>query len=212
MSYITDIDFSRLVNHPISMPQAEIRAGETVVVSTLVLGPQKKADLTWLGLHVPRISPARRSSGLIYCSQAVTTITANGNFFIPEDLGAMIFWTSGQSDTITNYVSPTTVTVSQSRTVDPNYFEIIGSTPKIISSAMGHVYVGVYGEQFSRLNRPTGMPIFFLNLNVPGVVSLPPRSRRLLYGPDVISVAVTNNTYNVNNIEAVVTGSLKAYV
>jgi len=34
----------------------------------------------------------------------------------------------------------------------------------------------------------------------------------VLSGPDVISVAITNNTYNLDIVEAVVAGSLKAYV
>jgi len=210
MSFITEIDFSKVVSHPISLPQTEIQRGETIVISTLVLGRQKKADLVWLDLHVPRISAATRSSELTMASQSGVTVTSDYPIFISQDVGAIIRWASGEEATVVRYDSPVSVAVNTSQSVTLNYFEVIGTLPQLINSGLGTVYVGLYTEQFFRLNRPCGNPIYYLTMDAPGTVSLPARSRRVLSGPDVISVAITNNTYNLDIVEAVVAGSLKA--
>lgn len=212
MSFITDIDFGRVINHPISLPHTEVEAGQTIVISTIYVEEGKKIDLTWLNLHVPRIAPSTRSSRLVYASQAETSVTSNDDFFVQEDIGAVIRWASGEEAVVTDYIGPTELAVGSSQTVSNGYFEMIGSTARLINSGFGSVYVGVYTEQFSRMNRPTGDPLFYLTLDSPGVESLPVRSHRIVYGPDIVSVAVTNNTHNINLIEAVVTGSFKAYV
>lgn len=212
MSFITQNDFSRVINHPVSMPQAEIRAGETVVISSAILDENAKIDVSALCLNVVRVSSTTRSSRLCGCSQSGNVVTAFQDFFEESDVGSTIRWDTGEEDFIAKFISPTVVYTVKNQTVSYGYFELTGGPPKLINTGFGTIYVGIYAEKFSGINRPTGTPIFSLTLDSPGLVSLPLRSRRIFHGPDVVSVAITNNTSNLDKVEAVVSGCLKSYV
>jgi len=212
MSFVTQGEFDSVVSWPIALPQTQVQAGETIVIATRQLGATDKLDLSWLGLHLINLAQTRRSSRLVYSSQSTNIVTASDAFFNVQDVGGTIVWSSGQQDTITNYNSPTSVSVTMSRTITPAYFDVIGSAPIMINSSMGPVYVGLYTEHFFRVSQPSGNPVFYLASSTPGAMILAPRAKRVVYGPDIISVAVSNNTVNVDLIEVTVSGLAKVYV
>ena len=213
-SYLTSIDLNTVINHPISLPQTQISAGETVVISSVTIEAKKWVDLSWLTLHVPRIAESVTNSRLITSTQeASSVVVASANFFSIDDVGSTIRWADGTTDIIMAYVGPTMVSVKTSRTLAPSSFDIIrpGHKTRRVNTSLGLVYVGLYTQQFFLINRPCGDPTFSLSLDGPGSVSMPVRTSRIIKGPDVISLAITNNSYDVNYIEAVVTGTIKLF-
>jgi hypothetical protein len=212
MSFVTQDEFNDIVSWPIALPHTQVQAGETVIVATRQLNAGDKLDLSWLGLHLINLTPTTRSSELVYSSQSFNIVTASDDFFNVQDVGGTIVWSSSQQDTITSYNSPTSVSVTTSRTITPAYFNVVGSAPIMINSSLGPVYVGLYTAHFFRVNQPSGNPIFYLTSTFPGATILAPRAKRIIYGPDVVSVAVSNNTTNINMVEVSVSGLAKVYV
>jgi len=211
MGFVTTEDFANSTAFPIAMPQGKMQAGETITLATIQLDETSRLDLAWLTMHLLTTAPAIRSSLLTFASQLGFTVTANTPIFQPQDVGSFIQWEAGTRSTIVAYVSPTVVTVDVSTTLDPDYFTIVGSSPAFINSSFGLVYVGLYTQEFYRLSTPGAVPIFFLSLPNIGLASLPSRTRRIVHGPDVVTVAVTNNTTNVDDVEVTVSGVIKVY-
>lgn len=209
MSFITQTDFERVITCPIGLPQSELQSGESLLVTSVEVPSGRCLDLSWLTLHVPRITPTVRTSRLIYAAQVGNQITASDDFFTEKDVGAIIKWDTGEFATIASYSSETVVYATTNQSVNAAYFEVIGGSPQLVNSYCGAVYSGVYSEQAVLVSLPTGNPIYYLSLDAPGVVSLPARSRRIFNGPDIVSVVVTNNTYNVSQVEVVLTGVFK---
>ena len=75
----------------------------------------------------------------------------------------------------------------------------------------GAVYLGLYSGGFGQLNRPSGKPLVVLNLDAPGTTQTNPYVYYDFSAPDLYSLLIVNNMSNYN-VEAIVTGSFRAYL
>lgn len=69
-------------------------------------------------------TPTQLDSGATTASQTTTSVTSSADIFTADDVGRLIRWDTGQQATISAYVSPTQVTVSNSATVASGEFTI----------------------------------------------------------------------------------------
>jgi hypothetical protein len=69
-----------------------------------------------------------RDSSPITGSQNANTVNSSAGFFSPADMGKILSFSSGQTATITAYISPTQVTVTPSQSVPSATFVLRGNT------------------------------------------------------------------------------------
>jgi hypothetical protein len=79
-----------------------------------------------------------RDSSPITGSQNANTLTSSAGLFFPADVGKILSFSSGQTATITAYISPTQVTVTPSQSVPSTTFVLRGNT---LGGGLGVGYV-----------------------------------------------------------------------
>jgi hypothetical protein len=88
--------------------------------NSIVLGSVDNATKVGIGTTVPSntfsVSPVTLNSTSITATQSGTTVTASGAVFSAANVGEILIWADGTTNTITGFTSTTVVTVSGSAT------------------------------------------------------------------------------------------------
>lgn len=87
---------------------------------------------------------------------------------------------------------------------------ISAGTPTKVTDSMGSVYLGVFAGGQHELRKPTGTPIFSINLSTPSAKVLNPNIKREFSGPDVITFVAVNNMTTLT-AEIMVSGNVLLY-